>query len=744
MPRFIFVLVLVLLWLAHPTFGQTDPSSGQRPLRVGLVLSGGGARGLAHVGVLKKLDEAGVRVDYLGGTSMGSIIGCLYAAGYSGVEMDSILSELDIFATLLSQTGRRERPFYQKQYNERYLLSLSLKNFGIALPSAISGGQGVYDLLSQLTAHVHHIEDFSQLPVPFLAIATDLENGQEVQLESGYLPQIVRASGALPSLLSPVEIDGRLLSDGGIVNNFPVRAVRDKGVDIVIGVDVGEGFYDRTQLKSIPDILGQISTFQSVQSGQQQEKLLDLLIRPELDGFGIADFTATDSIVRLGEIAAEAVLGQLRDIAQRQRTVETYSEPAPVPRRVDTLLVSAFNIVPPRQFTVNTILKQFDSPLTGRIPADRIYRGIDELYATGYFDRIDYRFSPDGRGGLHVEIEPIVKPNFDRRVSLGIHYDDVNETALLVNTTFLNVGLQNSILSFDGVAGFKFRYLFNYFVDNGTKPSFGFQSRLMRQSFDRDLTAPVPLPGGGRLETVQLDLQDWTHQLNLRFFSTDDLAMGVAANAQFFKIETDQFDEFDLQQPFLQTRDWYLTTEFYTLLDFRDERYFPARGFALTGFARAYRPYENAQSNAGINLDVRASLNVLVAAKFSLGANVEAGFNSGTAQNPYRYYLGGNEQNYLNNFRPFLGLEYAEVVSENLLKAQPFALYNLFSAHYLQLSGSFARAGRVLSEAPGQNEANFRSIALTYGNRSPLGPIEVTLAQSNRRFSFYVNLGHWF
>ena len=728
-------LLPILLLLSIGLCAQRDAP------RVGLVLSGGGARGFAHVGVIKQLEAAGVQIDYIGGTSMGSIIGSLYAAGYTGHQLDSILREVDIFEALLSQTERRQRPFYQKQYNERYILSLSLEDFGIALPTAISGGQGVYDLLSRLTAHVHHIEDFRNLPIPFLAVATNLENGREVILERGYLPQVVRASGALPSLLSPIEIDGKLLSDGGIVNNFPVGAVRAKGVDFIIGVDVGEGYYDRTQLKSIPDILGQISTFQSVERGKQQEGMVDILIRPDLTGYGIASFTDTDSILLAGEQAALDQMEALRDLAQRQRAGKQVRRAEVNPGR-DSVFLSEFRINAPKQFTENSIRANFPTQMIGWVQTADIYESIDDLYALGYFDRIEYKFIPDGRDRLVLELNPIVKPNFDRSVSIGIHYDDVNETAALINATFLNVGLQNSILSTDIIAGYKFRYLFNYFVDNGKKPSFGLQSRLHRVEFENRLAERINLTGGGSLDRLDFDLQDWTHSGNFRFLSTDDLAVGIGAGAKFFKIETSQV-EFDQLPIYLNTRDWYLFTNAYALLDYRDERYFPARGLVVSGHATLYRPVEG-ESNAGLNLDLRANLTLPVNQRMAFGVEVEGGFNRGATQNPWQYFVGGNEQNYLNNFRPFPGLDYAEVVGGSLLKVRPYYQLNLFDAHFMVLSGNIARVSDLISETDGATRRDFRSLALTYGIRSPLGPLEVTYAFSNRRRGLYVNLGHWF
>ena len=220
-------------------------------MRVGLVLSGGGAKGLAHVGALKVLEQAGVRIDYIGGTSMGAIVGALYASGYSAAALDSLFMATDFTTLIQDVLPRSAKTFYEKEDSERYALTLPFNKFKVTFPQAISGGQNIYNELVQALYQVRDIRDFSQLPIPFYCIATDVETGEEVRLESGYLPEAIMASGTLPSLFEPAEVDGRILIDGGVLNNFPVDEMREKGVDIVIGIDVQHGLRDREALLSI-------------------------------------------------------------------------------------------------------------------------------------------------------------------------------------------------------------------------------------------------------------------------------------------------------------------------------------------------------------------------------------------------------------------------------------------------------------------------------------------------------------
>ena len=198
------IFYILILLLATSIFAQ---DKAQEDLKVGLVLSGGGAKGLAHIGALKVIEEAGIRVDYIGGTSMGAIIGALYASGYSANQLDSIFNIVDFNTLIQDDIPRSAKTFYEKDESEKYAITLPFDHFQIGFPSGLSKGQNVYNLLSKLTLHVSDIDDFSKLPIPFFCVATDVETGKEVILDKGYLPRAITASGALPSLFSPVVIN---------------------------------------------------------------------------------------------------------------------------------------------------------------------------------------------------------------------------------------------------------------------------------------------------------------------------------------------------------------------------------------------------------------------------------------------------------------------------------------------------------------------------------------------------------
>ena len=291
---FIFLVITSVL-----SWGQNDTEDP----KVGLVPSGGGAKGLAHIGALKIIEDSGVEIDYIGGTSMGAIIGALYASGYSARQLDSIFEELDFDELIQDEIPRKSKTFYEKTETDKYAVTLPFDGFKVSFPSGLSKGQNVYNLFSKLTSHVSEIDDFSELPIPFFCMATNVETGEEIMLESGYLPQAISASGALPSLFSPVIIDEQVLIDGGVKNNYPVEELRAKGMDIIIGVDVQDSLKTRKDLNSAFDVLVQINNFRSIEEMNGKREQTDVYINPNIDEFTVVSFDEGRNIIDLDRAA---------------------------------------------------------------------------------------------------------------------------------------------------------------------------------------------------------------------------------------------------------------------------------------------------------------------------------------------------------------------------------------------------------------------------------------------------------
>ena len=304
---------------------KAQTSVTKRP-KVGLVLSGGGAKGLAHIGVIKVLEEAGIPIDYIGGTSMGSIVGGLYAIGYSSRQLDSIVRTIDWEEFLTDKVARRSLSMIEKDEEIKYLFAFPIREKKISLPSAIVEGQNISSMFSKLTSSVYNIKDFSQFPIPFLCMATDIEKGKPVVLKSGSLAAAMRASMAIPTVFSPEIIDGQEMLDGGLLNNFPVEEVKNMGADIIIGVDVGFRFYKKEEMNSMLKIMEQSIFMHSIESSQLSQKACNILITPRLAGYNASSFNKADSLIKRGEWAARQQFEKLRELAVYLRSFNDTSK----------------------------------------------------------------------------------------------------------------------------------------------------------------------------------------------------------------------------------------------------------------------------------------------------------------------------------------------------------------------------------------------------------------------------------
>ncbi|MEN8885799.1 MAG: patatin-like phospholipase family protein, partial [Winogradskyella sp.] len=371
------------------SFSVTTAQDVKAP-KIGLVLSGGGAKGFAHIGVLKVIDSLGIKVDYIAGTSMGAIIGSLYASGYSGKQLEAMFNNIDFDALINDKFPREFKPFYERENAEKYAVSLPFQKFKITLPSALSRGQNVYNLLYQLMLPVNEIKDFEKLPIPFFCIATDMETGESILLDKGRLAEAVTASAALPSLFQPVAIGNRVLIDGGVTNNFPVEKLRAKGMDVIIGVDVQDALKDRDYLKSAPDILLQINNFRTINLMKAKAPLTDIYIKPDITDFSVISFNKGRNIITNGEVAARVNLPELLKLQNKTDTVVS----KPFIQLVDSLKINSIRVKGKELYTRSFILGKLKLKAEGKIEYSDFTKGINNLIATNNFDTFRYYLEP--------------------------------------------------------------------------------------------------------------------------------------------------------------------------------------------------------------------------------------------------------------------------------------------------------------------------------------------------------------
>ena len=385
---------------------KAAPRAPEAPPTLGLVLSGGGARGLAHIGVLKVLERERIPVVAVAGTSMGAIVGGLYATGMSPAELETALLALDWAEVFARRVDRPHLPLRQKEedYNFSGALEMGVRDGELRAPQGTVSSRGLEVMLRRLTLPVRHIDQFADLPTPFRAVATDMESGEVRVLTQGDLAQAMRASMSVPALFAPIEWGDRLLGDGGLVNNLPVDVARAMGAQRVIAVNVGTPLSPRKSLTSLVGVTSQMVNILTEQNVKRSLASLwddDLLITPDLSAFGSADFEQAAAIVRAGELAAEAALPRLRAMA--------VSAPVYAAWQAQRLNM---NLPPPRlvgiRFEGSTLTRgeRYQAQLTSQVgdpfDSDKAARDARLLAASGDYARVDFRLEPSPVGDILV------------------------------------------------------------------------------------------------------------------------------------------------------------------------------------------------------------------------------------------------------------------------------------------------------------------------------------------------------
>ncbi len=427
---FAALIVALLLGSTPVTATAADPPGDAaraqaQPPRIGLVLAGGGARGLAHIGVIRYLEERGIRVQAIAGTSMGAIVGAMHASGLDAAAMEEIATTLDWKHAFDDTTPREQLSLRRKQEDLDFLVrgKLRYKEGRLRLPMGAIEGQHLNMVLHDIVGHVARVHDFDALPIPFRAVATDIETGDAVVIGRGDLAMAMRASMSIPGIFSPVEIDGRLLVDGGIANNIPVDVAQAMGVDRLIVIDVGTALYQRARLDNVLTLMDQLTTIMTRSNSRQQLARLggdDVLIAPALDAAGILtmSFDKAAEAIAIGYAAAAQMEPQLAALAADADAPAVAERPRLRLPRIDAIRVESDAAVSPE--LLRNMLTQ---PLGERLDRARMERDIAEIYGLDEFSRVDYEVAREDDGRYVLTLRATAHPSGISYLRLGMGWD---------------------------------------------------------------------------------------------------------------------------------------------------------------------------------------------------------------------------------------------------------------------------------------------------------------------------------
>ena len=673
--------------------------SQEQRKKVGVVLSGGGAKGVAHIKALKVIEEAGIPIDYIVGTSMGSIVGGLYAIGYTPEQLDSMVRKQDWTFLLSDRIKRSAMSLTERERSAKYIVSLPFtKNPKAAMSGGIIKGQNLANLFSDLTVGYHDSINFNKLPIPFACVSANVVNGDQIVFHDGVLSTAMRASMAIPGVFTPVRKDSMVLVDGGIVNNYPADVAKAMGADIIIGVDVQNALKSADKLNSAPDILGQIVDLTCQTNHEKNVELTDTYIKVNVDGFSSASFTpaAIDSLMRRGEEAARAQWNSLialkKEIGIPDNYVPKQHGPYSSLSNSRTVYVTDISFSGVEADDKKWLMKKCNLKENSNITTQQIEQAVYQLRGSHSYSSASYTLT-DTPEGYHL--------NFlleEKRYAARIDY------------TLEPMQQRN----------FNFSYMFQYndinIYDEG--------ERAYNTTYKYHL--------------AEFGFSDVWYK-NLRF--------GLGLRFEYYKYKDFLFKKPELTGLDVESEHFlsYFAQVHYSTFD---KGYFPSKG---TEFKAAYSLYTDNMAQYNDHAPFSAlsgswSSVIPVTRRFSIIPSIYGRVLIGKdIAYPLQNAIGGEVYGlYIPQQLPFAGVTNMELMDNSIMIASVKLRQRMGSIHYLTLTGNYGLTDSHFFEI--LKGKQLFGISAGYGMDSMFGPLEITFGYSNQtdKGSCYVNLGYYF
>ncbi len=715
---FLLVFYLCLSLQAQVKEGLVIPPNA----KIGLSLSGGGAKGFAHIGVLKVIDSLGVKIDYISGTSMGAIVGGLYASGYRASDIEQIVMKTDFYTLIANEKTRQETSFFNKSV-DKYLLTIPIKDGKVnVLPTAISSGQKNIYMLKELFKNVSNVDDFSKLPIPFMCVATNLETGKMELFEKGDLVSAIMASSAFPSLMDPVQIGDSLYIDGAMTVNYPSKPLKDKGIDIVIGVDLSQGLATRDQLNSLIAILNQVTDYSIQKETKNQYQYTDINIHPNLEGLTATSYGDKQNILSKGYQEALKYSSVL-DSLPKSHENRLRAPSNPIFNNV--YKIEGIQLENNKIFSSDYVQGKMNLTLPSLQSYTSINKMIDKLYATNHYKLINYDLIQENDKTI---LKLTVNEDETRLfLKFGLHYDEIFKTGLLLNFTAKRLLFRNSTISADIVLGDAPRYYFNYFIDNGYIPGFGlYSSRMSYDLKDKN--------------SIIYQKQTWyRNDIFIQSVWQDRYAIGGGLSHDHFESQIPSSTE--------STKDQFLNPYIFIKSDTQDDRDFATRGIYLYVEGKLIDVLDKQVDNSIFQAKANVNINIPVTSYYTNRLQMMLGLSIGEQPSPfYEYKLGGIFGQNMGNLIPFNGYELGQEGGNNVLMISNDLQFKLNKNLFLTPNVSVATVFDSLENTQ-FFDIMHSSVGLTAGYRSPFGQIKLNYSKSltiNNEGLFTVILGHWF
>lgn len=769
--RFLKTLLLCgsLLWttaiLAVP---KEAPVASQRPPRkkVGLVLSGGGAKGAAHIGVLKVLEEAGIPIDYVAGTSMGAIVGGLYCIGYSPDALDSLVRSQNWVDLLADKITRDKLLFMEKEVNDKALLTVPFDRERFHISTGILSGSSVMDMLTELTRDYHNVSSFDDLPIPFACIAYDLISGDEVVMREGSLPVAIRASMSIPGAFSTVERDGRILIDGGVINNFPADVVKEMGADIIIGVNIGSNVDERKDLSKDPltnkdpnsllFIMNQMMKRMRKENFDKNIRLTDLYIKPDTDPYTTASFTNTaiDSLIARGEEEARSMFSQILAFKELigLHPADDLQWPPNRAAGVDIPFTDSIQLgyiifdglVSLNEKNLRRMIKfrEFST-----IHVETLREAISQLKGTGSFSVLRYSLQQEGgRYNLWFHCAERARS----AISMGARFDTRDIASAYVHTVLapreLNGGMVevNSRISTNPYVQLGVYYQDAWLGKFGV--SYSYRYGNIDMFLQNDTTANNVRYHQNRLD---LDIANFYYRnfnfyVGMRFenFRSRNFLDPAACNPETGPGRATR----------IRVRENLISYRTGVRLDTYDDAYYPTEGVLFVGEYTLYTDNLARYKEGGPFSILAGSVSaaIPVTSWLTILPSLYGRFIYGAQFAPHLQNLMGGTfgSHYIDHQMPLYGFKPLVVTGNKTIATGLKTRYEVAKNHYLWAIVNVARMSQTTLDLIEWNKGRYLGgVAAGYSFNSPLGPIDILAEYGlhpGSKFGIFINIGKYF
>jgi NTE family protein len=739
-PGFVWLFLCLLFQSASAQLPAPRP-------KIGVTLSGGGAKGLAHIGILKAIDSAGLKVDYITGTSMGSILGSLYAIGYTADSIEKITRSIDWDLLLSNSVSLRSIFMEEKDEYSKYVVELPWQSNNFRLPSGLLQGQELWLKFSELYFPVYQQKDFSKFSIPFRCIGTDVGNGEAIVMKDGEIISAIRSSMAIPSVFTAIDFKGKRMVDGGIVRNFPVRDVKDMGANIVIGSNVASGLLPSDKVRNVLQILLQIAFFREAEDAKTEVPQCDIYIPFKLQKYTMGSFGEGSAILDSGIVEGRKLYPRFKQLADSLNAI--YGSMEPVRNRlplVNAAVISSYEVHGVDRTSSEFFVHTMDLELNKSYTAHKLSNMVRQAYGTRYYSRIIYSLEPQADGTNKIIFD--VTENPFTFAKLGIHYNRFTGIGIIGNITARNFFITNSRSLVTINIGESFRIRGEHLQYLGRLKNFALVGEAQFDRFDVNSYDQYKQDGLYKQTFAKVGEK-------FQFSPSRSFSIGAGHRFEWVHYTPKITKSLDLKGS-----NNYNTLYTYVAYNSLDRGIYSRKGVKLYGeagrvlgqhpdleFLQNGEPMPDSLSISThpywrTTLDVESY--IPISRRTTLLLNGQGGINFNYTRNALNEFAIGGLTKVFRNQITFAGLQEGTLYTPSVAMLQGGVRVNLFTNNYLIGKANVLFTNFISRSDFFKNNPDFLSgYSLTYSYNFALGPLDISTMYCDQtgKLQWYINLG---